>query len=43
MQICTRTADLHGIFTHFRPNTMQIRTLTADLHGFSLGAVKIYG
>lgn len=43
MQIYTHTADLHAVFTHFRPNTMQIRTHTADLHGFSLGAVKIYG
>ena len=34
MQICTRTADLHGIFTHFRAKTMQIRTRAADLHGF---------
>ena len=43
MQICTRTANLHGIFTHFRPKIMQIRTPTADLHGFSRDAVKVYG
>ena len=42
MQISTRTADLHGIFTNFEPKTMQSRTPAADLHGFSLGVVKVY-